>query len=176
MPFYKFGELIFLEKIDEDHWISFIRSRFESTGKKINTEEVALVTRLTACHSQYVQQLAHQAWLRTKTRCWEETILEAFEQIVLQLSLLFQMRTDDLTTTQINFLKALIHGEKQLSSMEVLQEYRLGTSANVVRIKESLADKEIIDIYAGRIEFIDPAYRYGLMKYYFNTPNPLSLL
>ena len=33
MPFYKFGDVMFLEKIPEEYWIDFITSSFKRTGK-----------------------------------------------------------------------------------------------------------------------------------------------
>jgi len=54
---------------------------------------------------------------------------------------------------------------KQLSSAETINTYKLGTSANVIRIKEALANKEIIDTVGG-IEFIDPLYKTWLIKVY----------
>ena len=38
MPFYKFGHLMFLEKIDTPSFVEFIVERFESTGKRISKE------------------------------------------------------------------------------------------------------------------------------------------
>ena len=167
MPFYKFGDLLILEKIRTEDWIPFLIDRFEKTGKKIDEKEAERITLLCECHPYYVQQLAHQAWLRTKTRCWEETIDEAFEDLVRQLSLLFQTMTDDLTQTQTNFLKALLNKESQMSSKDVLRDYKLGTSANVIRIRESLTSKEIIDVRGSTTEFLDPAYKYWLKSHYF---------
>ena len=33
MPFYKFGDIIFLEKISLQDWVTFIQKRFSETGK-----------------------------------------------------------------------------------------------------------------------------------------------
>ena len=63
---------------------------------------------------------------------------------MLQNSILFQRETDNLTNNQLNYLKALIDGVKQLSSKETMESYKLGTSANVLRIKEGLENKEVI--------------------------------
>ena len=63
MPFYKFGDILFLEKIHKDNWIPFICSRFEDTQKYINETNAALIADLAECHPYYVQQLAQQSWL-----------------------------------------------------------------------------------------------------------------
>lgn len=118
-------------------------------------------------HPYYVQQLAQQAWLRSGKVCHESNVHEAHESLVLQLSLLFQSITDGLATTQVNFLNALVDGVEQLSSAETLRNYRLGTSANVLRIRNALVEKEIIDTMGERIEFLDPMYAHWLRVHYF---------
>ena len=89
MPFYKFGDLMFLEKIDTDHWIRFIKKRFEDTGKTINTAEAQTIVSLADNHSYYVQQLAQQVWLWTPANCNIEIIKIVHDNLVNQLNLLF---------------------------------------------------------------------------------------
>ena len=40
LPFYKFGDAIYLQKIGTTDWIDYIRRRFEVTGKQISKEEL----------------------------------------------------------------------------------------------------------------------------------------
>ncbi|MEI6764885.1 MAG: AAA family ATPase [Bacteroidota bacterium] len=167
MPFYKFGDIIFLQKIAEEELVSFIISRFTSTGKKISAENAGFITKMTECHPYYVQQLAQQAWLRSEKICTTNTVNEAHENLVQQLDFLFQTITDELSNTQVNFLKALLLETIQFSSQKSLHEFQLGTSANVLRIKQALANKEIIDISGSSITFLDPMYKYWLKKIYF---------
>jgi hypothetical protein len=167
MPFYKFGDLMFLEKIEKEDWIKFITGRFKDTKKIISKSNAALIADLAECHPYYVQQLAQQCWFRTKDECSEETVYEAHEGIVDQLSLLFQSKTEELSNSQVNFLKALLHYVTQFSSKEAMDRYNLGTSANVVRIKKSLENKEIIDIRGNNITLLDPMYKSWLKTRYF---------
>ncbi|MCD4834159.1 MAG: ATPase, partial [Bacteroidales bacterium] len=167
MPFYKFGDILFLQKIDKEEWISFLKKRFSETGKKIGNDNALLITNFADCHPYYVQQLAQQVWLRTEKECYSEIVITAHESLVMQLSLLFQSLTDELSNTQINFLKAVLSEAKQLSSQKTLQEFSLGTSANVLRIKQALLNKEIIDIQGSMVSFLDPIYKYWLKNYFF---------
>ncbi len=167
MPFYKFGDILFLDKIDSNDWIEFIRKRFSETGKKIGTEDAALIPLLADCHPYYVQQLAQQSWLRTDKECSGEIVNKAFGDMVLQLSMLFQNLTDGLSNTQLNFLRALSDNVEQLSSQVAITNYHLGTSANVVKIKKTLVNKEIIDIHSNKIQFLDPLYKFWLKEYFF---------
>lgn len=167
MPFYKFGDILFLDKIHRDSWIPFICSRFEDTQKNISESNAALIADLAECHPYYVQQLAQQSWLRTNVECSDQIVHEAHHGIVSQLSLLFQSKTEELSTPQINFLKALLNGVEKYSSKNMLDEYQLGSSANVVRIKKALENKEIIDILAGNILLLDPMYKSWLTTCFF---------
>lgn len=167
MPFYKFGDLIFLEKIDTASWINFLINRFSSTGKVISETQAEHIVMLANNHPYYVQQLAQQVWLRTEKKCDGPTIDLSFRSIIGQLSLLFTTITENLTTSQVNLLKALIAGETSLSSAEVLRKYRLSSSANVNRSRKALIEKEILDSNAGIITFQDPLYRSWLEKEYF---------
>jgi hypothetical protein len=93
--------------------------------------------------------------------------LDAHQSLVAQLSLLFQSKTDELTNSQINFLKALIDGVEKFSSKETLDEYKIGTSANVLRVKNTLESKEIIDIQGSNISLLDPMFKSWLETCYF---------
>ncbi|MGB8489659.1 MAG: hypothetical protein WCE64_01235 [Bacteroidales bacterium] len=106
-------------------------------------------------------------WLRTEGKCTEEDILQAFGNLIGQLSLLFATITETLTVSQLNLLKALIAGEKALSSAQVILKYRLVSSANVNRSRNALFEKEILDNNAGVISFQDPMYRQWLAIGFF---------
>lgn len=167
MPFYKFGEILFLDKIDTASWIEFITGRFSATGKSISGDQAKLIVELADNHPYYVQQLSQQSWLRTSRSCTPEIINEAHISLVEQLSLIFATITETLTGNQINFLKALIAGEKALSSVDVLSRYHLVTSANVTRSRTALIEKDILDNKAGLITFQDPMFRYWLKTSFF---------
>ena len=167
MPFYKFGSLLFLEKIKKEDWVPFICYRFEETQKQIDKTCAAMIADLAECHPYYVQQLAQQSWLRTTDICSAGIVLDAHQSLVAQLSLLFQSKTDELTNSQIFFLKALIDGVEKFSSKETLDEYKIGTSANVLRVKNTLESKEIIDIQGSNISLLDPMYKSWLETCYF---------
>lgn len=159
LPFYKFGDVIFLEKISETYWVEFIKTGFEKTNKKIDNQLAFQIASKMENHPYFVQQLAHVVWRISRTVCTETDINDAIDELILQHTILFQREVENLTNSQINFLKALCENVIQFSSSETLKKYKLGTSANVIRIKESLVKKEIIDITPEKIEFIDPLFK-----------------
>jgi replicative DNA helicase len=169
MPFYRFGDIMFLQKISNQKWGEFIKKRFEDTGKKISIEHAEYLAKLVDNHSYYVQQLAQQAWLRTKTNCTKEIIDEALQGIKYQLSLLFVGQVETMTATQLNFLKAVIDGETAFTSQENLKKYRLGTSANLKKIKNALISREIIDTVTQKVDILDPIFELWLKEEYFKA-------
>lgn len=169
MPFYKFGALIFLSKISTDDWKIFIQERFLATHKMLSEQQAERIAMLVENHPYYVQQLSQLCWFRTSVELLDEDIELSMESLVMQLSLLFQNITENLTNTQVNYLKALIDQVRMLSSKEVINKYHLGSSANVSRIREALINKEIIDDQVvGNPELQDPVYKYWLKNHYFS--------
>ena len=166
MPFYKFGDVIFLEKIPETYWAPFIINGFKKTGKSISEKCAAKIAQQMENHPYFVQQLAHTIWNNTKRQCTEKEYREAIDRLLMDHAILFQREVDGLTNPQINFLKAVCNNVTQFSAAETLQAYKLGTSGNVNRIKESLVNKEVLDITPKRIEFIDPLFKLWFYSIY----------
>ncbi len=167
-PFYKFGNLIFLNKIETPYLVNFFNTRFSDTGKRISNEACHLIATLSDNHPYYAQQLAQLSWLRTKDECTEEIVREAHAALVEQLSLLFVTITETLTNQQLNYLHALIAGEKSISSTDVMHRYKISSSTSVARSKAALIKNDILDDKAGEISFQDPIYAYWLKTQYFN--------
>lgn len=166
-PFYKFGNLMFLNKIATSCLMEFFKSRFADTGKSINDEASQLIAELVDNHPYYAQQLAQLSWLRTKDVCTTEIVREAHTALMEQLSLLFATITETLTTQQLNYLKALVAGEKSISSTEVMHRYKISSTTSIARSKTALIKNDILDNQAGEISFQDPIYAYWLKTEYF---------
>lgn len=165
MPFYKFGDVVYLPKIERAEWIIFIIKQFAATKKNITQELANMIAAMVEDHSYYVQQLSYLVWSTTAKTVTREIIQAAIETLLEQNALLYTRDTEELTNAQHNFLKALASGiKKGLSSKEVVQQYRLGTSANVQKIKKALLQKELIDDSGGTVYFLDPVYQLWFQK------------
>lgn len=167
MPFYRFGEIMFLEKISEEHWVKYIVQRFVATGKKISEAYAAAIAQIMQNHPYYVQQYAQAVWQQTNKVVNADNLYEATEDLLDQYTILYQKEVDMLTNFQLNFLKALCNNETSFGSKKVLEEYELGTSANITRIKTALQNHEIIDTLGKTITFNDPLFAIWLQKRYF---------
>ena len=168
-PFYKFGNLIFLNKIATPYLVDFFKTRFTDTGKSITDEASHLIAELTDNHPYYAQQLAQLSWLRTKDICTVGIVQESHSALVEQLSLLFVTITETLTVQQLNYLNALLAGETNISSTEVMHRYRISSPTSIARSKVALVRNDILDNQGGKYSFQDPIYAYWLRTQYFGV-------
>ena len=162
-PFYKFGDMLFLQKISRDEWVKFIVKRFKDTDKFISDELAGYIADKVENHPYYVQQLSQLSWFRTSMECTKSAVDEAFDGLEAQLALVFSLMLDSLTPSQIGFMQAVANGETKFSSQDVLSKYRLGSSANVTAIKQALEKKELIDVLPDKINLQDPVFKHWLL-------------
>lgn len=158
---------ILQKKIDTPYFIDFFKSRFNDTGKIIQDEAAELIVKLVDNHPYYAQQLARQAWLQTEKVCTCKIVTKAHYAIIAQLELLFTMVTEGLTNQQLNYLEALLSGEKDISSSEVMYKYKISSATSIARSKAALVKNDILDITGKTILFQDPMYAYWLKHIYF---------
>ena len=165
LPFYKFGDAIYLPKIGTADWVDYICGRFEATGKHISRELAERICLKVDNHSSYVQQLAWLVWIHTEGIATEQDFEAAYQDILDQNTPLFEKQTESLTTYQMNFLRAVVDGVRsEFTSQEVLQKYQLGSSANVSIVKRALVKKELIEVEKRQVVIPDPVMKVWLKK------------
>ncbi|MBP3535937.1 MAG: ATP-binding protein [Muribaculaceae bacterium] len=165
LPFYKFGDAIYLQKIGTEDWIDYICGRFESTGKHISQELAEKICQVVDNHSSYVQQLAWLVWIHADKTATNEDFDAACQDLIDQNTPLFEKQTESLTTYQMNFLRAILDGvDDEFTKQEVLQKYQLGSSANVTAIKRALVNKEIVEIEKRKSTIVDPVMSMWLKR------------
>jgi hypothetical protein len=167
LPFYKFGDAIYLPKISTADWVAYICERFESTGKHISEDMAERICTAVDNHSSYVQQLAWLVWVQTKEKgtATEQNFVDAHQDLIDQNTPLFDKQTESLSAYQFNFLLALADGvHSEFTSAEILQKYHLGSSANVSIVKRALIKKELIETEGKQVYLADPVMRLWLSQ------------
>ena len=160
MPFYQFGEMMYLGKIPTEEWVNFICSRFESQGKHISKDLAQKICNTVENHSSYVQQLAWNVLAETDHETTEQDFERGVEALLAQCSGLFEQHIQGLTSYQLNFIRAICNGvHSDFGSKAILEEYNLGTKSNIVRIKNALLDRELIEIEQSGIYLEDPVFK-----------------
>lgn len=169
MPFYKFGDMVFLEKIEQKHWIGFIVRQFDKTKKDISISLAAEIAERMENHPYFVQLYSASVWRLTKNKCTIKHLDNALNDLFVQYAMMYQREMDGLTNKQINFLKALADKVEKFSASETLSTYNLGSQGNIKRIKKSLENKEIIDLWERSIQFIDPLFKLWFKSVYMRS-------
>ncbi len=167
MPFYKFGETMFLERIPTEDWVEFIQKRFESRGKSISEDYALRICQITDRHSSYVQELSWDVFAETDDIVNEESFSEGVRELLRQNSTLFQSKIETLTSYQMNFIKAIcnrVHSD--FGSKQIIDTYRLGTKSNIARLKTSLEDKELVETSKGITTITDPIFELWFKQEY----------
>lgn len=167
MPFYQFGEMIFLDKIPTEDWIKYITKQFDSRGKHISPELALKICEAVDNYSSYVQQLSWNVFAETEKEVTEKTLSIAIDELFAQSSALFMQQIESLTTFQMNFIRAICSGiHTGFGTQATLQNFNLGTKSNLSRIKTSLTEKEIIETINGQVYLADPVFELWFRKTY----------
>jgi AAA+ ATPase superfamily predicted ATPase len=165
MPFYKFGDLMFLKKIPTDEWIHFICDKFSETGKSITPEQAGRICEATDNLSSYVQQLSWVVWYKSGDTVIDADVEEAINDLLEQNKVFFQREVEQLTELQLNFLRAVADGvTRGQTRKEVIRKYRLETSANVQAIKKSLVKRDLIEVNDDEVTFNDSLFKLWLKR------------
>lgn len=157
-PFFHFGQMYNLKKINKEDWIKYIIERFHSTGKEISEEIAGMIADTAGCHSWYVQQLASSVWNFTSDNADQQAFDKGLIWCVDVNSETYFKVCDSLTELQLNLLRAIAGGETGFSSVDVVRKYRLGSAASVTKNKKALYDKDLIAISGSGIVFQDPIF------------------
>lgn len=164
-PFYKFGEVLYLEKIAEAEWTKFLTSQFKRTSKTISNPQTKAIAQLMQNHPYYVQQFAFSLWEKTTKEVSEEQITATVTTLIQSNEWRFIHLFEPLSNKQRKTLIALIeNGDKGISSAATIAKYDLGTSATVIRSIEALQKAEIVERWGNSIQLLDPVFEMWLIR------------
>ena len=169
MPFYRFGDMILLDKIKRKDWVGFIQKRFATTKKKITADAAAHIPELMDDHSHFVQLLSHSSWMHTRRSCNVETVRLALNDLLDQHDPLYHRLVDELSTPQLNYLRAMLNGVEKMSAKSTIDTYKLGSTANVQRVAKALEKKEILDLVEKEPIWVDPMFRTWLRDRFWGS-------
>jgi len=165
-PFYRFGQVLFLQKIDKDYWIPYIINGFQKTGKSISPELSSRICDTVQCHSWYVQQLSFFIWSATDTVVSEQIFNEQLQMLIDTNAPMFVSDSESLTPSQIGMLAAISNGETKLNSKTVVSRYTLGNQQTITRNKHRLRELDIIEEKDTLFVFVDAVYELWFRQQY----------
>lgn len=165
-PFYRFGDLFYLERIPREDWVSFIVARFNATGKSISEAIAGRIANTADRYSYYALQLAFHVWASTASVAGEAELQRGVDLLLASCEPTFIEQTVRLTHRQMNFLHALSDGlTSGFSEKSVLDRYDLTSSSNVIRVREALLEKDmILQPARGTVLLADPILKLWLQR------------
>lgn len=158
MPFYQFGDMLFIQRIPTEMWVPFICERFRSGNKVISEHYAERICQTVENYSSYVQQMAWNVFTSTEHEVDDAAFEQGFDITLEQTTPLFVEQTTGLTTYQLNLLRAICAGNHtDFSRPEITDRFPLGTRNNLTRILKALIDRELIELRNdGTYDIADP--------------------
>lgn len=166
--FYYTSILVELPRLDRRKVCDFITSSFLKLGRVIEAEEAMEICDIASCDMWYVKQMCSTCYSQPAGYINRKVVNHAARTLISVHAPRFKQIMNDLTVNQINFIKALIDGVDKFSSADILDRYRLNSSANVFRIKDALKKKEVVEFDRDdNARILDPLFEYWLRNIYF---------
>ncbi len=166
--FYRLCETFTMSPIDEKEVVEHIVKGFLTGGKVVDRNLLQGVCSLFKGDIWYINHFFAICDHLSKGYIMEPVLLEALDCLLSIHEPKFKAMMDDLTTFQVNLLKAVTEGCTRFSSAEVIRQYSLSSSANVKRLKDALMKKEILTFDSNENpQIIDPLFEYWVKKYFF---------
>ena len=145
-PFFGSTRFIYLDKIENSAYETFIRYHFEKSKRDITDEALTQILYWTKSHTYYTQNLCNFIFsMKCKTITIDEVKAAMVDILQENESFFFQYR-QLLTPDQWNYLIAIAkEGEvAQITAQHFITKHGIGTPANSRRILKSLITKELI--------------------------------
>lgn len=157
-----------LQQLDEKDAIEHVVRGFRSSGKVVDKELALGACKLFRCNMWYLNQFFSVCDSLSKGFINEAILVEALDSVIAVHEPRFNVLINDLTDHQQSLLRAVLDGVVKFSSSDVIERYRLNSSANVRRVKDALCKKEILTFNDKEEPVIlDPLFEYWVSKYYF---------
>jgi len=166
-PLSGLGQLFELNHNPLKHRSASIRKLFHDHKKHIGNTTSENMSFAMDNHPFYLKLLAWHTLIMTRDTCTPAIVEKSLNNLILHFDYSFYKITERLTQKQLNFLEALVEGNKQLYSKCTRDKYQLGSTSNVVKISTSLEKKEIIQKGSTEIALTNPIFREWLRRRYF---------
>ncbi len=157
-----------LAEIESKEIIDHVNRSLLSSGKVIDRDLLLGMCKLFRNNIWYINHFAAICDSLSKGYIMENVLTSALSCIISVHLPHFEAIMNDLTTYQVNMLRAILCGETRFTSVETIEKYGLNSSANVKRLREALCKKEIVWFDEdGTVTVIDPLFEYWARRNYY---------
>lgn len=167
--FYRQVEHLPLQKVDDAEITEHIVKGFMIGGKVVERELVVGACELFRGQMWYLNHFTSICDNLTKGYINEGILLQALKTLISIHEPRFISIVNDLTDHQLSLLRAVLDGVVKFSASDVIEKYKLNSSANVRRVKDALKKKEVLTFNEkDEPVILDPLFEYWVGKHYFN--------
>lgn len=155
-------------RIEASLMAEHVYSVFQAYGKVLQRDLVSSAAELLRCNPMYVNHLFSLVDSIAKGYITPNSVTDSMNVMLSIHRQEFLRNVYSLTDFQLRLLRAIVDGETRFSAAQVVDRYRLSSSANVKRLKDALVKKELVWFDEKDIPHIqDPLFEYWLRKEYF---------
>ena len=166
--FYRLVEKITMSAVDDREIIEYIVKGFMVSGKVIERDLVLGACKLFRGDMWYLNHFTSICDTMSRGYINEGVLMEALKTIISIHEPRFYAIVNDLTDHQLSLLLAILDGVTRFSASEVIEKYRLNSSANVRRVKDALKKKEVITFNEkDEPVILDPLFEYWVSNHFF---------
>ncbi len=167
-PLYRAGGHYPLGPIETRAWLPFIKSRFNKTGKTINSDIITRLCEISGGHPFYTQHLCHAVWeiCEPGAEVTGETLDEAISLLLERESYAYTGLWESFAVNQRRFLSGLVQETSgaQVFGGAFVQKNNLNSASSVQRVVENLLDRDVIDREDGSFFIADRFFQLWVKK------------
>src|ERR671935_655236 len=145
-PFWRSAKQMELGPIAPGEFATYIRSRFEETGRAIAEDALAAILELTGGHPYATQQLSYFVWDETRARAVArpEAVERGLDRLLESEDNHFTLVWEDSNRTERLMLLALAGGPARVFSADFRRANRLPAATNVQKALTRLTSRELV--------------------------------
>lgn len=167
MPFYQFGDLLWLQKIPTADWIDYITSHFEEAGRHISPQMAVSICESVDNHPSYIQHLSliilNQ--LPQGGTASEAQLPSALAELISTNEALYMQQVEPLSAYQMNLLRAITAGHHSgFNEKSVRSNFDLGSPSNIDRLRKALIERDLIYSEMKKLFITDPLFNLWFRK------------
>lgn len=168
--FYRQVNRVALQPVDAKEIIEHVVKGFlNGMGKSFDRNLAMGACELFKSNLWYMNHLAAICDALSKGFVTETMMTDALNSMISIHEPKFIAIVNDLTDHQLSLLKAVLDGVVKFSASDVIEKYRLNSSANVRRVKDALKKKEVLTFNEkDEPVILDPLFEYWISNFYFN--------
>lgn len=150
----------------EKKWTKALAKFLKKKSMKMQNEVLThLVDRLQQ-HPVYIKEAINKLVVASKNKAKERDVDQVIDQMLQEYTPILSIYERTLSSVQRSYLTAIARNEPMIYAKDQLENYQLGTSANVAKMKRTFLEREILINREERLRFTDPM----LSLFFANKP------